>query len=124
MANGLGYHPSIDYYPPIIRSSEMYLTAAEASAKINDDNTAKFYLNAIRKRADPTIADITATGNALIDSIYKERRKELCFEGFRMGICKGGKKACKDQMFFLDFKICCLIQVIGLLLLFQAKMLK
>ncbi len=83
-AGGLGYHPSIDYYPPILRSSEVFLTAAESCAKTNDEPNARLYLNAIRKRADPAIADITATGQALIDSIYKERRKELCFEGIRM----------------------------------------
>lgn len=74
----------IAYYIPIIRSSEMYLTAAEASAKLGDEQTARHYLDAIRKRANPLIASITATGQALIDSIYKERRKELAFEGTRM----------------------------------------
>lgn len=72
------------YYPVLFRSSEMFLTVAEASAKTNDETTARTYLNAIRKRADPTIADVTATGAALLDSIYKERRKELSFEGIRL----------------------------------------
>lgn len=72
------------YYPPAIRSSEMFLTVAEASAQLGDEATARTYLDAIRKRANPTIASITATGSALIDSIYKERRKELAFEGLRM----------------------------------------
>jgi hypothetical protein len=72
------------YYPPIIRSSEMYLTVAECAAKTGDENTARSYLDIIRKRAYPATTAITATGPALIDSIYKERRKELAFEGFRM----------------------------------------
>lgn len=72
------------YYLPVIRSSEMFLTVAEAAAKTGDENKAREYLNAIRKRADPSIALVTATGPALLDSIYKERRKELCFEGLRM----------------------------------------
>lgn len=72
------------YYHPIIRSSEMFLIVAEGSLKTGDENTARIYLNAIRKRADPSIADVIATGSALLDSIYKERRKELCFEGLRM----------------------------------------
>src|SRR5262249_4717116 len=44
--------PSTNYYPPIIRSSEMFLTAAEASAKTGDEFSAKMFLNAIRKRAN------------------------------------------------------------------------
>lgn len=83
-AGGLHSDPPSDYYVPVIRSSEMFLTAAEASAKTNDESNARLYLNAIRKRADPTIADVTATGQDLVDSIYKERRKELCYEGLRM----------------------------------------
>lgn len=81
------------YYPVILRSSEMFLTAAEAAAKTNDEAQARSYLNAIRKRADPTIADITATGQALLDSIYKERRKELAFEGLRMFDLQRWKKS-------------------------------
>lgn len=76
--------PAISYYPAIIRSSEMFLTVAESAAKTNDENTARTYLNAVRKRANPSIDDVTATGQALIDSIYKERRKELAFESLRL----------------------------------------
>lgn len=83
-AGGLNSIPSNDYYVPVIRSSEIFLTAAESCAKTNDETNARLYLNAIRKRADQTIADVSATGQALVDSIYKERRKELCFEGLRM----------------------------------------
>jgi len=84
VAGGLNSNPESDYYSPVIRSSELFLTAAEACAKTSDEVNAKVYLNAIRKRANPSIADVSATGNALLDSIYKERRKELCFEGLRM----------------------------------------
>jgi hypothetical protein len=76
--------PEADYYHPIIRSSEMFLTAAEACARTGDENNARTYLDAIRKRADPSTASLTASGSALMDSIYKERRKELAFEGLRM----------------------------------------
>ena len=70
------------HYYPIIRSSEMFLTVAEASAKTNDENTARMYLNAVRTRAG--IPAISTSGPALLDSIYKERRKELAFEGHRL----------------------------------------
>jgi starch-binding outer membrane protein, SusD/RagB family len=72
------------YYQTILRSSEMYLNAAEAYANLNNNDSARFYLDAIRKRANPSATDITATGAALLDSIYLERRKEFAFEGTRM----------------------------------------
>lgn len=84
VAGGLYFFPEGDYYSPISRSSEIFLTAAEASAKTGDEINAKAFLNAVRQRADPTLQEITPTGQALLDSIYKERRKELCFEGLRM----------------------------------------
>jgi hypothetical protein len=74
----------LQYYTCIVRSSEMFLTVAEAAAKSNDEDGARTYLNAVRKRAWPQIADVTASGPALLDSIYKERRKELSFEGLRL----------------------------------------
>ncbi|MBO9565445.1 MAG: RagB/SusD family nutrient uptake outer membrane protein [Niastella sp.] len=72
------------YYLTIFRSSEMFLTVAEASAQMGDEGTARNYLDAIRKRANPAASNSTVTGTALLDSIYLERRKELAFEGFRM----------------------------------------
>lgn len=72
------------YYPSILRSSEMCLTAAEASAKLNMEDDARTYLDAIRMRANPAASPTTATGNDLLELIYTERRKELAFEGLRM----------------------------------------
>lgn len=74
---------TLSYYQTLIRSSEMYLTAAESCAKSGDENNARLYLDDIRKRADNSVASTIATGQALLDSIYKERRKELAFEGLR-----------------------------------------
>ena len=62
----------------------MYLTAAEAYAKVNREDSAKYFLDAIRMRANSSASPTTATGNALLDIIYTERRKELAFEGLRM----------------------------------------
>ncbi|MCF6402113.1 RagB/SusD family nutrient uptake outer membrane protein [Chitinophaga filiformis] len=73
-----------DYYHPVVRSSEAYLMAAESCAMLKDEDNARSYLNAIRQRANPNVPLLTASGRALIDSIYKERRKELAFEGLRM----------------------------------------
>lgn len=72
------------YYQSVVRSSEMYLAASEAYAKINSEDSARYYLDAIRLRANSTAGVTTASGSALLDSIYKERRKELCFESLRM----------------------------------------
>jgi starch-binding outer membrane protein, SusD/RagB family len=72
------------YYETILRSSEMFLTVAEAAAKTGDENTARTYLNAIRQRANTSLPAIAPAGAALLDSIYVERRKELAFEGIRM----------------------------------------
>ena len=38
----------------------------------------------IRQRALPSAAPVSATGQALIDEVMLERRKELCFEGQRL----------------------------------------
>jgi len=81
---GIRSIPRADYYQPVVRSSEAYLMAAELCAILKDEDKARNYLNAVRKRANPLQAPLTVTGNALVDSIRQERRKEFAFEGFRM----------------------------------------
>jgi starch-binding outer membrane protein, SusD/RagB family len=76
--------PNRSYCQPVIRSSELILTAAESYANLGDENNARLYLDMIRHRADATALSSSASGPALLDSIYKERRKELAFEGLRM----------------------------------------
>ncbi len=76
--------PASAYYPSMIRSSEMFLTVSECAAKLGDEVTARSFLDSVRQRANPSVGKLSATGAALLDSIYKERRKELCFEGIRM----------------------------------------
>jgi starch-binding outer membrane protein, SusD/RagB family len=72
------------YYQTLIRASEMYLIAAECYNMEEDDTNAQLYLNAVRERAIPGITPVTSTGSDLMNDIAKERRKELCFEGFRL----------------------------------------
>ncbi|WP_343305154.1 RagB/SusD family nutrient uptake outer membrane protein [Chitinophaga niabensis] len=72
------------YYQTVLRSSEMYLTAAECYAQLNNNDSARFYLNAIQSRAKSYVTGTAVSGSALLDTIYKERRKELAFEGLRM----------------------------------------
>lgn len=81
---GLIVNKNGDYYEPVVRSSELFLNAAEASAKTGDEANARLYLNQLRKRSDPNAIDINLSGADLLNAIYKERRKELCFENFRL----------------------------------------
>ena len=71
-----------DYNMPVFRFAEVLLIAAEGLARTNhEDNAvggAKYYLNQVRKRAG--LADETATGNDLIQSILTERLHELPLE--------------------------------------------
>ncbi|MFN3784849.1 MAG: RagB/SusD family nutrient uptake outer membrane protein [Spirosomataceae bacterium] len=71
---------------PIMRTSEIYLTRAEALAELNGINQESITLvNAIRSRAGlPAWTTSTfSTKEALVNAILTERRKELCFEGHR-----------------------------------------
>lgn len=65
----------------VIRSSEMYLIAAEAAFQLNQKDKAATYLNAIRRRA-PALAAATAA-DITLDMILDEKSKELFGEGHR-----------------------------------------
>ncbi len=66
----------------MIRISEVYLSRAEALAEANNLVPALADLNRIRKRANATLPDLVLTDRQqVLDSIYVERRRELCFEG-------------------------------------------
>ena len=71
---------------PLVRTSEMYLTRAEALAELNGINNESLTLvNGIRTRAGlPAWTSTTFTTKAaFVNAILEERRKELCFEGHR-----------------------------------------
>lgn len=89
----------------LMRYADVYLMHAEACFHMNDEGNARFYLNEIRKRARnstlckgynegspksypaPTVApqlkDVTASGQNLLEAIWKERRLELALENIR-----------------------------------------
>ncbi len=69
---------------PVIRLAEVYLTRAEARARTGDEAGAIEDLMTVRSRAWPTAPDVTASGDALIEEILLERRKELAYEGHRL----------------------------------------
>jgi starch-binding outer membrane protein, SusD/RagB family len=66
------------------RIAEMYLTRAEANARLNNLTPATDDLNALRAQRITGYANVTFPDQAtLLDAIATERFKELCFEGFR-----------------------------------------
>lgn len=69
----------------LIRASEMVLSAAEADARMGGINeiAAKDELLLIQKRANPSATLSLNTGDALVQEILMERRKELFGEGQR-----------------------------------------
>ncbi len=69
--------------PKVMRLSEVYLIAAEASARAGDEAGALTYLNALMAQRDPT-TKYSSSGDQLITDIVTERRKELAFEGDRL----------------------------------------
>lgn len=69
--------------PKVIRLAEVYLIGAESAARNGDANTAKTWLNALMAKRDTTFPGYTDAGQALINDVVLERRKELAFEGDR-----------------------------------------
>lgn len=67
-----------NYNMPTMRYAEVLLIAAEGLARTGQENEAKGYLNQVRKRAG--LADETATGDELVQSILTERLHELAVE--------------------------------------------
>ena len=75
----LGVKPPLDFNTPVLRLSEMYLIRAEAllNGALKTGVTALSDYNAIRTNRGLTAAAVAPT----LSDIYKERRRELCFEG-------------------------------------------
>lgn len=66
----------------VIRLSEIYLIAAEAAFRLQQEDKALYYLNLLVKERDPGLK-YSSSGQSLLDHIIIERRKELAFEGDR-----------------------------------------
>ncbi|MDE5612368.1 MAG: RagB/SusD family nutrient uptake outer membrane protein [Odoribacter sp.] len=67
----------------LIRLPEVILNKAEALAMLNRGDEAKTELEKLRSKRFATAPAVSETGEALIDFIRDERRRELCFEGHR-----------------------------------------
>jgi tetratricopeptide (TPR) repeat protein len=69
---------------PLLRVAELYLNRAEARAQQGDDASgARSDLNYIRERRNLETVATDLSGQALVDSILVERRREFLFEGKR-----------------------------------------
>ena len=68
----------------VLRLSDVYLIAAEASYRTGNEADALLYLNFIATKRVPGFTGYTSTGPALLADILNERRKELAFEGDRL----------------------------------------
>jgi len=68
---------------PILRLSEVYLSAAEAAFDSGDKEKAATYLNAIITNRTTDASRSVASSTITADRIWKERRKELIGEGQR-----------------------------------------
>lgn len=66
-----------------IRAAEMYLIEAEAEAQLGNYHDARDLLYTIQRRSHDGVIKSTSSGQALINEILFERRKELFGEGFR-----------------------------------------
>ena len=65
----------------VIRYSDVLLMHAEAAAQNGNESAALASLNAVRQRVG--LNDVNASGQALLDAIFHERRVELALEGHR-----------------------------------------
>ena len=72
-----------DDYIKVIRLADVYLIRAEARAMMGDDAGAIQDLTAVAGRVNPDYTSVTLSGNALVEEIIEERRRELAFEGDR-----------------------------------------
>lgn len=72
---------------PMMRLSEVYLTAAECAYNLGDKASAAKYLNAIIENRTSDASKVVTAENVTSDRIYIERRKELVGEGQRYFDC-------------------------------------
>jgi hypothetical protein len=84
---GTNVPSQFDHNRRLIRYADVLLMAAEVLNHNGKDADALGYLNMVRERArggnDAILPDIAATGAALGDLIFRERRVELALEGHR-----------------------------------------
>ena len=71
-------------YSNAFRLSEAYLNRAEANAELGNTEMALADLNELREyRMKPGTTALTLDEKGIVETVRKERRRELAFEGFR-----------------------------------------
>jgi len=100
--------PDNDLTSPVnykaIRYADVLLMAAEAHNRkaAPDDNLAQTYLNEVRTRTSVDMPQVVATGQALTDAIWRERRLELSGEGYRFwDLVRTGRAAAEIDGFIV-----------------------
>lgn len=78
-----GIYEHFDYNWVIWRLADIYLLRAECRARLNKNAEAIADLNEIRKRANAKLYDASEYNGDLRYAIFKEREKELLYEGQR-----------------------------------------
>lgn len=94
-ANFVGKFPKgtrHDDHIRVLRLAEQYLIRAESYAKTNQENLAQQDLLKVMHRAHADGVSVAEVGDALMDRILLERRKELAFEGHRLFDLNRSKK--------------------------------
>jgi len=84
LCNEIQYPQSDNGFALSVRLSEAYLILSEAHAMLKNTREALHYLNALRSKRIANYNDVVGVeGDALIQLVREERRRELCFEGVR-----------------------------------------
>ncbi len=95
---------SVDY--PYMRSSEMYLIEAEALARTAQEAAASTLLLEVQQSRDASAVASGNTGQALIDEILLEKRKELWGEGvYFLDMLRNGLPLDRDPLHIAPLNI-------------------
>jgi hypothetical protein len=87
----------------LIRYADLLLMHAEAAFKNGDEDNARISLNKVRTRV--ALGNINATGQQLLEDIFKERRLELAMEGHRYYDLKRSDRLGTAMADFLDYNL-------------------
>lgn len=67
----------------VMRYADLLLIFSEALYKTGKEDSARIYLNTVAVKREPSLTPYSVSGQALLEQIILERRKELAFEGDR-----------------------------------------
>lgn len=82
-AGNEGYYKHYDNNCLFWRLADIYLLRAECRARLNKDDLAIADINVIRERANAILYDASEDGGDVRRTVFKERERELLYEGHR-----------------------------------------